>query len=102
MSPASGFVKYNAKALGGVLVPLSCEELFFERSVPIGHYIFTDFDHLSRFELECAAAFAKALLKAAPSDRVFNHPLRGSTRVSRFVSFGGARKFCATANYALN
>ena len=40
---------------------LTYEELFFERAAPIGHYIFTDFDRLSRYEVECAAAFARAL-----------------------------------------
>jgi hypothetical protein len=56
--------------------PLSYEELLFERAGPIGHYIFTDFDRLTRFEIECVAAFADALRKVAPQARVLNDPVR--------------------------
>jgi hypothetical protein len=62
--------------LGRILRLLSYEELFFERAGPIGHYIFTDFDRLTRYELDCAARFADALTRAAPAARVYNHPLR--------------------------
>lgn len=66
--------------LRGHLRPLSYEELFFERAGPIGHYIFTDFDRLSRYELECAAAFARALAELAPVATILNHPLRAMER----------------------
>lgn len=55
---------------------LSYEELLFERAGPIGHYIFTDFDRLSRFEIESVAAFAAALRKVAPEAKILNDPMR--------------------------
>jgi hypothetical protein len=70
------FVDFFRDRLRGVVVPLSYEELFFESAAPIGHYIFTDFDRLSRYELECAAAFAGALIERAPEARILNHPLK--------------------------
>ena len=74
------FLKHHGKALGGCLTSLTWEELFFERAGPVGHYIFTDFDRLSRYELDCAAAFALALEKTTPDARVLNHPLRALER----------------------
>lgn len=71
-----GFEKYYRRKLGLVVRPLSYEELFFEGAGPIGHYIFSDFDRLSRYEIECAAAFANALQEAAPEARILNHPLK--------------------------
>jgi hypothetical protein len=55
---------------------LSYEELLFERAGPIGHYIFTDFDRLTRSEIECVAAFAAALRRAAPEAKILNDPVR--------------------------
>ena len=69
-STINRFLRAHGKALGGCLASLTYEELFFERAGPIGHYIFTDFDRLSRYELECAASFAMALEKAAPEARI--------------------------------
>jgi hypothetical protein len=92
------FLKNHGKTLGGILRSLTWEELFFERGGPIGHYIFTDFDRLSRYELECAAAFALALEKAAPEARILNHPLRVLERFPLLVALhkAGINDFTAT------
>lgn len=55
---------------------LSYEELLFERAGPIGHYIFTDFDRLTRFEIECVAAFAATVRKVTPEAKILNDPVR--------------------------
>jgi hypothetical protein len=69
-----------------LLRSLTYEELFFERAAPIGHYLFTDFDRLSRYELECASALANALRKAAPEARLLNHPLTALERYPLLVA----------------
>jgi hypothetical protein len=68
------------------LASLTYEEIFFERAGPIGHYIFTDFDRLTRYELECAARLAHAIEAAAPDARIFNHPLRALERFPLLVA----------------
>jgi hypothetical protein len=92
------FLRSHGKALGGILRLLTWEELFFERGGPIGHYILTDFDRLSRYELECAAAFTMALEKAAPEARILNHPLRALERYPLLVALhkAGINDFTAT------
>ena len=92
------FVKYQHKSLHGAVVPLSYEELFFESAGPIGHYIFTDFDRLSRYELECAAAFSKALQQAAPQARILNDPLKVLERYPLLIALNkaGINDFTAT------
>jgi hypothetical protein len=54
---------------------LSYEELLFERAGPIGHYILTDFDRLTRYEIESVMRFLNALRAVAPEARILNHPL---------------------------
>jgi hypothetical protein len=61
---------------------LSYEELLFERAGPIGHYIFTDFDRLSRYEIETVMRFVRALREAAPEARILNHPLQALERTA--------------------
>jgi hypothetical protein len=80
------------------IVPLSYEELFFEGAGPIGHYIFTDFDRLSPYELQSAAAFAGALRAAAPDARILNHPLKSLERYPLLVALNkaGINDFTAT------
>ena len=82
----------------GLLSSLSYEELFFERAAPVGHYIFTDFDRLSRYELECATAFAKNLHKTAPKTRILNHPLKALERYPLLIALNraGINDFTAT------
>jgi hypothetical protein len=72
------------------LSALTYEELFFERAAPVGHYIFTDFDRLSRYEVECAALFAKALRTAAPDARILNHPLKSLDRYPLLIALNKA------------
>ena len=46
--------RLKRKALGGELNfirPVSYRRLFRERVAPVGHYIFTDFDRLSTYEI---------------------------------------------------
>ena len=92
------FLRDHPSLTRGLLSFLSYEELFFERSAPIGHYIFTDFDRLSRYELECAAGFAKALQVAEPSARILNHPLKAMERYPLLTTLhrAGINGFTAT------
>ena len=53
----------------------SYEELFFERGGSIGHYIFSDLDRLSRYEIENLERFARALQRAAPEAKILNRPI---------------------------
>jgi hypothetical protein len=79
-------LRNSRKDLRGLLSLLTYEELFFERGGPIGHYILTDFDRLSRYELECVVAFASALKATAPDARILNHPLRSLERYPLLVA----------------
>jgi hypothetical protein len=63
------------------LRPLSYEEVFFKKRAPIGHYIFSDFDRLSAYEIESAAALREALLRASPGSCLLNDPLLVRERV---------------------
>ncbi len=54
--------------------PLSYEEVFYARQAPRGHYLFTDFDRLSAYELECAIAVTDALRAASPDSVILNDP----------------------------
>jgi hypothetical protein len=80
------------------IVSLSYEELFFEGAGPIGHYIFTDFDRLSPYELQSAAMFAAALQAVAPDARILNHPLKSLERYPLLVALheAGINDFTAT------
>jgi hypothetical protein len=80
------FLKSHRKQLRGILRSLTYEELFFERAGPIGHYIFTDFDRLSRYELEGAAAFAMSLRSSVPEAQILNNPLRALERYPLLVA----------------
>lgn len=60
---------------------LTYEELFFQLGGPIGHYIFSDIDRLSRYEREIAGNFARALRRAAPAARLLNDPVAALDRV---------------------
>jgi len=53
---------------------ISYEKLFYEGSAPVGHYVFTDFDRLSSYELESAFCIASSLKLAAPDARIYNSP----------------------------
>ncbi len=92
------FRNRNRNELRGIIASLTYEELFFERAGPIGHYIFTDFDRLSRYEIECAATFANALRRAAPEARILNHPLAALERYPLLVALhkAGINDFAAT------
>jgi hypothetical protein len=74
------FLGGNGRALRNKVRLLTYEELFFEGAGPVGHYIFTDFDRLSRYDLECASRFAAAVQSAEPRARILNHPLSALER----------------------
>jgi hypothetical protein len=96
--PIRYYVDYHRDTMRRVVTSLTYEELFFEGAGPVGHYIFTDFDRLSRYELECAAAFANTLHKAAPEARILNHPLRALERYPLLIALhkAGINDFTAT------
>jgi hypothetical protein len=77
---------------------LTYEELFLEAAGPVGHYIFTDFDRLTRYEMECAATFAAALARVAPEARILNHPLNVLERYPLLIALhkAGINDFTAT------
>jgi hypothetical protein len=58
----------------GFLHPISYERIFYDRSVPPGHYIFTDFDRLTPYEIEIACAVANALRNHSSEIQIFNDP----------------------------
>lgn len=53
---------------------ISYENLFYCGSGPIGHYVFTDFDRLSSYEVESTFAIASALKACTPDARILNYP----------------------------
>ena len=79
------------------LASLTYEEIFFERAGPVGHYIFTDFDRLTSYEVGCAARYAAAVAAAAPDARILNHPLRALERLPLLVALhrAGINDFAA-------
>lgn len=85
-------------AMQKMMTALTYEELFFQRGGPVGHYIFTDHDRLSRFELDCVSAFCARLAKAAPDARVLNHPATVKDRFPLLAALreAGINSFAAT------
>jgi hypothetical protein len=70
-------IKRLLKSTGGKLgfiSSFSYEELFFIRSAPSGHYIFSDFDRLSPFEIEIAISLADALENHSKDINIYNNP----------------------------
>jgi hypothetical protein len=65
---------------------LSYEQLLFERAGPVGHYIFTDFDRLTRYEIETVVRFIRALQSVAPEAKILNHPLKALERTPLLVA----------------
>ena len=67
-------------SMGGALdrrmTRITYEELFLRRRGPIGHYIFTDLDRLTRYELDELGAFARAMERVEPAARILNDPAR--------------------------
>jgi hypothetical protein len=63
------------------LRPLSYEELFHRQTAPVGHYVFTDFDRMSPYEIQCAEQVARQVQARHPTVRIHNHPARALERV---------------------
>ena len=74
LTPVRRLLDSGSQAIVSRLRPLTWERLFFERSAPVGHYIFTDFDRLSAYEREIGAGFAVLLAERVPEARILNHP----------------------------
>ena len=92
------FLRNTGRDLAGTLRLLTYEELFFERAGPIGHYVFTDFDRLSRYELDTVARFATGLQDKVPDARILNHPGKALERMALLVALrrAGINDFTAT------
>lgn len=60
--------------------PLTYEEVFRSRRAPVGNYVFTDFDRMSAYEIQCAATLAQAMEDFDPAIKIYNHPLRALER----------------------
>ena len=69
---------------------MTYEELFFQLSAPIGHYIFGDIDRLSRYERETAGNFADAMRRAAPAAHLLNDPVLTLDRVPLLAALARA------------
>ncbi len=74
---------------------LTYEELFHTQQAPVGHYIFTDQDRLSTFEIEVAQSLAGALQRAEPAIRILNYPGRVLERfpLLRALQQAGVNRF---------
>lgn len=78
---------------------ITYEELFLKQRGPIGHYIFTDLDRLTRYELDELGAFARALQRAEPNATILNDPARiavDRTSLLRRLHDAGINDFTAT------
>jgi hypothetical protein len=60
----------------GMLDILTYEDMFTTLQIPPANLIFTDFDRLSQYELEFAAAAAEQMRRTCPEARILNHPAR--------------------------
>lgn len=68
------FLRGHGRRRLNFLRPITYEGLFTSRSMPIGHYIFTDFDRLTHYENHYAALMARALQAHDPAVRILNDP----------------------------
>ncbi|RQW83919.1 MAG: hypothetical protein EHM79_14985 [Geobacter sp.] len=64
-----------------VICPLSYEQVLYTRQAPRGHYLFTDFDRLSPYEVECAIALTDAIRAVSPNSIILNDPRQVLERV---------------------
>jgi hypothetical protein len=85
-------------ALDKTIRSLSYEELLFERAGPVGHVIFTDFDRLTRYELETVATYAARLRSVAPDAHILNDPSRALERTPLLATLhrAGINAFAVT------
>lgn len=77
---------------------LSYERVFYERKVPRGHYIFSDFDRLSTYEIECAVALSDAVRAQSPESAILNDPRSVLERVPLLTALYrlGLNRFAVT------
>jgi len=76
---------------------LNYRALFTKRRAPVGHYVFTDFDRLTSYEIEAAEILARRLREAAPAAKVLNRPAAVLERFAllRRLAAGGLNDFNA-------
>jgi hypothetical protein len=88
----------NIPVLRKTIRSLSYEELFFERAGPVEHYIFSDFDRLSRYELDSAGRFATALRRVSSQAKILNHPAHAMERTALLLALheAGINDFMVT------
>lgn len=72
--PIAGAVAHGRREYRTDLRLLNYRDLFTKRRAPVGHYVFTDFDRLTSYEIQAAAVIARELGLAAPAARVLNRP----------------------------
>ena len=72
--PVKGLIAGLKRHKQPLVKSISYEKLFYEGSGPSGHYVFTDFDRLSSYELESAFHIAVALRRHSPDAHIFNYP----------------------------
>lgn len=70
---------------------LDYRRLFTKRRAPVGHYVFTDFDRLTSYEIEAAEILARRLVEAAPGVKVLNRPARVLERFALLRRFAADR-----------
>ena len=58
----------------GKIRQLSYETIFYKRKIPGGHYIFTDFDRMSSYEIDCCIALTDAIARQSPKSLILNDP----------------------------
>lgn len=73
-SPIAGAVMHGRREYRTDLRLLNYRDLFTKRRAPVGHYVFTDFDRLTSYEIQAAAVVARELRQTAPEARVLNRP----------------------------
>lgn len=77
---------------------LSYERAFYERKVPRGHYIFSDFDRLNTYEIECVVALSDAVRAQSPESAILNDPRHVLERVPLLTALYrlGLNRFAVT------
>ncbi len=79
-SAISLFLTDWGKALAPKLRVVDYETLFRKKRLPVGSYIFSDLEHLTRRELEKAALCWRLLSEKGSGIRLLNHPLHAMHR----------------------
>jgi hypothetical protein len=74
------FLATVGRELGSFVRLLRYEDLFAAPAIPVGHYIFTDFDRLTPRGIEETAAIASLIAEVVPAANVLNRALQVQER----------------------